>query len=289
MKVSGFTFIRNAVRYDYPIVEAISSILPLCDELVVVVGNSEDETEALIRSIPSDKIKIVRSTWDDSLREGGKVLADETNKALDAIAADSDWCLYIQGDECIHEQSHAVIREAMIRYKDQLAVEGLLFHYKHFYGSYDYVGDARQWYRREIRIVRNDKKIRSYRDAQGFRKGGRKLNVKLIDAWVHHYGWVKDPRSQQAKAHAFHRLWHDDTWLENHVGSAEAFDYSGIDSLEKFKGTHPKVMQDRIARMNWKFDFDISKKNLKGKKFFLYYIEKLTGWRPFEYRNYKRI
>ncbi|MBM3912615.1 MAG: glycosyltransferase family 2 protein, partial [Sphingomonadales bacterium] len=44
MKVSGFTFIRNAVLLDYPILEAIRSILPLCDEIVVAVGKSEDET-----------------------------------------------------------------------------------------------------------------------------------------------------------------------------------------------------------------------------------------------------
>ena len=51
MKVSGFTFIRNAIKYDYPIVEAIQSILPLCDEVVVAVGNSEDDTLALIQNI----------------------------------------------------------------------------------------------------------------------------------------------------------------------------------------------------------------------------------------------
>ena len=40
MKVTGFTFIRNAVINDYPIAEAINSILPLCDEVVVALGNS---------------------------------------------------------------------------------------------------------------------------------------------------------------------------------------------------------------------------------------------------------
>ena len=49
MKVSGFTFVRNAVKYDYPVVESIASILPLCDEVVVAVGQSEDGTRALIR------------------------------------------------------------------------------------------------------------------------------------------------------------------------------------------------------------------------------------------------
>ena len=86
MKVAGFTFIRNAVRYDYPVVESITSLLPLVDELVVCVGNSDDSTLALIESIASPKIKIFHSVWDDSLREGGKVLAVETNKALAAVS-----------------------------------------------------------------------------------------------------------------------------------------------------------------------------------------------------------
>ena len=99
MKVSGFTFIRNAIKFDYPIVEAITSILPLCDEFIVAVGRSEDETIQLIKNIPSDKIKIIETVWDDTLREGGRVLADETNKAFKQISKDSDWAFYIQGDE----------------------------------------------------------------------------------------------------------------------------------------------------------------------------------------------
>jgi len=104
MKVSGFTFVRNAVLYDYPIVEAIQSILPLCDELVVAVGNSDDETLELIQSISNPKIKIIETIWDDSLRKGGAVLAVETQKAFEAISSKSDWAVYIQGDEVIHEK-----------------------------------------------------------------------------------------------------------------------------------------------------------------------------------------
>ena len=99
MIVSGFTFVRNAVLYDYPVVESITSMLPLCDEVVVCLGNSTDTTEALVRSIDSPKIKIINSVWDESLRKGGRVLAIETNKALQAIRPDADWALYLQADE----------------------------------------------------------------------------------------------------------------------------------------------------------------------------------------------
>jgi hypothetical protein len=289
MKVSGFTFVRNAIKYDYPIVEAITSILPICDEVTVAVGNSDDDTLALIKSIASDKIKIIETVWDDSLRKGGRVLAVETDKAFAAIAKDSDWAFYIQGDEIIHEKYLLVIKTAMQQYKDDKRVEGLLFNYNHFYGSYDYLADSRQWYRKEIRVIRNDKTISSYKDAQGFRKNDEKLNVKPIEAWVYHYGWVKPPAAQQAKQETFHKLWHSDDWVKQNILVQDEFDYSTIDSLKLFDGTHPKVMQARISTNNWKFSFDPTKKKLSLKQKALRFIESAFGWRVGEYRNYKVI
>lgn len=286
MKVVGFTIARNVVLYDYPIVEAISSILPLCDEVVVAVGRSDDNTLALIKSIAPDKITIIETLWDDRLREGGRVLAVETDKAFAAVAHDADWCLYIQADEVIHEKYHATIRQAMEHYKANSRVDGLLFHYKHFYGSYDYVGESWRWYRREIRVIKNDKNIFSYRDAQGFRKKpNQKLLVKLIDAYIYHYGWVREPSAMQRKQAAFSSLYHNDEWIDQHIAKAAEFDYTNIDSLELFTETHPQVMQARIARKNWKFDYDVSKKNYSAKE----RLKRLLGFRIGEYKNYKLI
>ena len=274
MKVSGFTIVRNAIKFDYPIVEAITSILPICDEVIVAVGKSEDNTLELIRSIKSDKIKIIETVWNDTLREGGRVLADETNKAFAAITSESDWAFYIQGDEVVHEKQLSVIKAAMQQFKDDKSVEGLLFNYIHFYGSYDYVADSRQWYRKEIRVVRNDKNIFSYKDAQGFRKNGKKLNVKAIDAAIYHYGWVKPPEAQQAKQQTFHKLWHTDEWMKQNIREVDKFDYSIIDSAAHFTGTHPDLMQARIDRMNWKFSFDPTQKKMSFKIKLLMFIEK---------------
>lgn len=290
MKVSGFTFIRNAIQYDYPIVEAIQSILPLCDEVVVAVGQSSDDTLGLIKSIPTDKIRIIETVWDDSLREGGRVLAVETDKAFAAIAADADWAIYIQGDEVLHEKFHPAVRESMERYLRDAQVEGLLFNYKHFYGSYDYVGESYRWYRREIRVVRNRRDIFSYRDAQGFRKQpNEKLQVAHIPADIYHYGWVKEPHAMQGKQKSFNKYWHDDQWVDKHVADAEAFDYSNIDALSRFEETHPQVMLRRIQSMNWSFSRDLSLNSFTLKDRFKRWIEKLTGYRIGEYRNYKIV
>ncbi len=289
MKISGFSFIRNAVKFDYPVEESIKSVLPLCDEFVIAVGNSEDETLNLIKNIGDPKIKIIETVWDDSLREDGRVLALETDKAFQQVSENSDWCIYIQGDEVIHEKYLNNIRQGMEQWQHDEQVEGLLLNYLHFYASYDFVGDSRRWYRKEIRVVRNNKNIKSYRDAQGFRINNRKLQVKPVDAFVYHYGWVKSPEDQQQKALNFNKLWHNDEWVEVNIPKLDQFDYSNIDSLKHFEGTHPKVMQERIKRINWEFSFDPSQKNFSSKAKLLHFIEKHTGWRIGEYKNYKII
>jgi hypothetical protein len=288
MKVTGFTFIKNALIYDYPVVEAITSVLPVCDEFVVAVGQSQDDTLDLISNIDRTKIKIIRTDWNEQMREGGRVLALETDKAFAAIPKDTDWAFYIQGDEVIHEKYLKVIQESMVKYKDDIKVDGLLFKYLHFYGSYDYVIGSSDWYDHEIRIVRNDRSIYSYRDAQGFRKGNnQKLHVKPVDAWVYHYGWVKDPKSMQKKQQNFNRYWHDDLWISRNVGKSEDFDYfEHIDYLVPFHGTHPEVMKNRIEAKNWKWDYRPGPSKKRVKDIIKSILKKYFGFDP-SYRNYR--
>lgn len=290
MKVSGFAIARNVVKADYPIGEALKSIASLCDEIVVAVGNSDDNTRDYILGLGLKQLKIIDTVWDDELRKGGRVLADETNKALAGTDPKSDWCFYIQADECIHENDIDEISTTMKEYLNNDSVDALLFDYRHFYGSYDYIGDSRKWYRKEIRIIRQGRGIKSWKDAQGFRSNNNeKLRVVSTGARIFHYGWVKHPKHQQIKQKQFHRLWHDDTKLEKMVTNKEEFDYSTIDSLGKFQETHPQLMNERIKAQNWKFDFDPSRKNFTLKTWFLYYFEKITRIRIGEYKNYKMI
>jgi hypothetical protein len=247
MKVCGFTIAKNAVRFDYPIVEAIESILPVCDAFIVAVGDSNDGTRDLIASIAEDRISILDTVWDPSLKEGGKVLAAETNKALNAVPPDFDWCFYIQADEVVHEHYLPAIRAAMEEHLDNPAVDGLLFRYRHFYGTFDYVADSRRWYRHEIRIVRNDRTIRSWNDAQGFRRAnGTKLTAAHSGAEMYHYGWVRPPRLMKDKVDGAKAYWAPDS---KHIRSMDRpgaeFSYEqNFDSLDRFEGSHPRVMHD---------------------------------------------
>jgi hypothetical protein len=292
MKVAGFTFIRNAIQNDYSIVEAITSILPICDEFVVAHGNSSDETLHLIEQIGSPKIKIVQTTWDDTAREGGRVFALETDKAFKAISKDADWAFYIQGDECVHEKYLESIKNEMQKCLNNKKIEGLLFNYKHFYGSYDFFAHSRRWYRREVRIIRNLPGMHSYRDAQGFRIDNRKIKVKHIAAYIYHYGWVKPPTGLNNKVRNFNQFYTtDDQWIEETYPEFAEFDYQNADQLFKFEESHPLVMQNRITKSNWKFNFDPTQtqKKLPFRRKLLAWIEEKTGVRLFEYKNYTII
>jgi len=289
MKVCGFTIVKNAVKFDYPVVEAIRSILPVCDKFIVAVGDCNDGTRELIGSIDPGKVEIIDTVWDPELKEGGRVLSSETNKAFDAIPAEYDWCFYIQGDEVVHEKYLDGIKQSMEKYLKVKEVDGLIFNYKHFYGTYDYEADSRRWYRSEIRIVRNNKEIRSWNDAQGFRfKNAQKLTGVFINSTMYHYGWVRPPKLMKDKVEGAKQYWSTNS---KHIRTidqqSEEFNYEeGIDSLKLFEGMHPQVMQKRIDNLNWHPKLSIKKKKFKPRYFVLYWFERITGYRPFENKHY---
>ena len=287
MKVVGFTFVRNGAIYDYPFLESIRSLLPLCDEIIVAVGRSDDNTLEQIKSLQSSKVRIIETVWNDALRANGTILSQQTNLALDQVVG--DWAIYLQADEVLHEKDYPTIKNAMTLYQNMNEVEGLLFHYKHFYGSYNYIGDSRRWYRREIRIVRPSSKVRSWGDAQGFRIDGRKLRVKLIDSTVYHYGWVKPPDIQQLKQKYFNKLWHSDEWVDEHVGEMVEYDYRQGGKLKLFEGIHPAAMSERAHKQNWYFRYEQNKVQQPLKEKLLDLIEVRCGWRIGEYKNYELI
>ena len=288
MKVTGFSFVKNAVRFEYPVIESIHSILPLCDEFVIAIGKCDDGTLELIQSINDKKIKIIETEWDDNLREGGKVLAAETNKALEHISDDTDWAFYIQADEVIHEKDLKTIKNAMLKYKDNKQIDGLLFKYLHFYGSFDYIGASSNWYCNEIRVIKNNANIYSYKDAQGLRKNeDEKLNVKAIDAYVYHYGWVREPEAMQRKQSNFGSLYRGKEELEKAKTKPKKYCYEdSIHKIAPFTGDHPQVIIPRIKKKNWVFDYDISMSRISLKDRTKKVLKNHFGV-DLSYRNYK--
>ena len=245
MRVAGFTIVRNAIHYDYPIVESIRSALPLVDEMLVAVGQSCDKTRALVESIDDSRVRIVDTVWDDSQRKGGHVLAEQTNLAMDLC--DGDWLLYLQADEVLHEVDYVAIRSSMQRYLDHPTVEGLSFRYHHFRADY-FIRDPLP-YRKQIRIVRPGIGVRSCGDACGFCIDDRKLVSAPSSAWVYHYGYVRPPENMAAKMDYFLSLYDGRDVAPGEETLAEyVWD---LGTCEPFEGSHPAVMSERIARKDW--------------------------------------
>lgn len=246
MFVSGFTIVRNAILYDYPIVESLRSLLPMVDELVVAVGDSNDQTRASVASIGSSKLRIIDTVWDEQLRRGGEVLAQQTNLAL--AECRGDWAFYLQADEVLHEQDYERIREAMQHNLHRRQIQGLSFRYHHFRADYA-IRDPLP-YRRQIRIVRPGIGVRSCGDACGFEIGQHKLRAVGTGAWVYHYGYVKPPKRMAAKMDYFISLYDGRVVLPNEQLQPEDYQWD-LRTCEPFTQTHPHVMLDRIAAKDW--------------------------------------
>lgn len=279
MKISGFTFCRNVVKFDFPIVEAITSILPMVDEFVVNVGKSEDETLRVIQAINDPRIKIVESVWDESLRKDGRIFGIQQDIALSHCTG--DWAFLVQGDEVIHEHDLPVIRAALDRYSNDPEVLGLVLRVLHFKGDYWSIDP---WmYRKATRIIRNHRGTYSTTDCCDFRtpetdrmiKSGR--NGRLINARVFHYGWVKNPSVLQRKL-AYQHSRHDGEVLspeEIEARTTLLAQFPTYDILKTFRGTHPQVMGPRVRGtgtlrtrrnrwLNWRFYREIARHGFKG-------------------------
>lgn len=288
---------KDGTRFGFPFVESINSILPIVDEFIVNVGKSDDSTLELIKSIDSPKIKIIESEWDPNLKTKGKILAQQTNIAL--AHCKGDWCFYLQADEVVHEKDLDKIVNAMKTYLPNEQVEGLLFHWLHFYGDYEHYVRSYHWYQQEIRIIRNRIGIKSWSSAQGFRRNGQKLKVKDTDAYIHHYGWVRPPEAMAEKKRYHDSLHHGNKWSKEY--RKKEFDYLvHIDPymLEEFKGTHPEVMREKAENWKWKLDLprtravqgltkSTHKLTFKDIRYRISdFIARHTGWRIGEYRNF---
>jgi hypothetical protein len=272
MRISGFSFARNADKLYYPVVEAIRSILPICDEFVIAIGkgDEDDRTREQVASIGDPRVRIINTEWEERYFKKGIVNAIQTDIAREACSG--DWLFYVQADEVVHEKYLPAIRGRCEQLLGDRRVDGLLFRYRHFWGDYDHYQGGHGWYPNEIRIVRNDPSIHSWQSAQSFRRfdhydnprqpeGTHKLSVARVDAEIYHYGWVRPPHLMQNKRRALDSVhWGSAKAREHYDRSPQEFDYGPLDRLATFRGTHPAVMRERIGMMDWAEKLQVSGK-----------------------------
>ncbi|MBN2135343.1 MAG: glycosyltransferase family 2 protein [Acidobacteria bacterium] len=263
VKISGFTILRNGLKFDYPFIESIQSILPLIDEMIVAVGKSDDDTLGAVNSIKSQKIRIIETVWDDNNRKDGNEFARQTNIALRECK--NPWAFYLQADEVLHEKDLELIRSEVNRYNSNSSIEAFSFKYIHFEANYDLYNPFR--YKRAVRLVRNNPDIVSIKDAAEFgHENGKKLRIKKSDAFIYHYGWVKSPEVMLEKFKTFEKFWHDDSYVDKKYAGMEEFEFKMIEVSKPFKGSHPSVMLERIQNKNFRLPDNIPTKPLSFRK-----------------------
>ena len=290
MKVSGFTFLRNAQKLGYPFAESIHSILPIVDEFIIALGPSDDVTEAKVLQIGDPKIRILHTQWNERIRNDLKVkgFVYGQQKSIALFNCTGDWAFYLEGDEVVHEEDLPRIQDAMRKHLDNPQVEALYFNYLHFHGNRNtYVWDPGA-YRTAPRILRNN--IPAWAPKGLFfivldkSKKGRYPRAAPAGARIFHYGYVRSAEQMTLKNAAVHKYWSD-------LPLADC-DYGEVDpqTLKLFTGTHPKVMAawlppaDGIFHANpqHKLTFDEVRHRLMLK------IEDWTG-AEFSHKHYKRV
>lgn len=289
--ISGFSTVRNGIKLGYPLVESIRSVLPVVDEFIITVGKSDDDTLETIRKIGDPKIKIIETVWDPRFTAKGRILAVQSNIAL--FQCTGDWAFYIQADEVFHHEDQDKIIRLCEKHNDHDEVEGFLFDYTHFFGSYKWYGDSYHWYRKEIRVIKNHRGIISWRSAQSFRVDGMKIGVVDSGCRIFHYGWVRPPWVMAEKRKQHDRLHHGGNFSK----SVHESDYNYLNEMDPacmkpFTGIHPSVMKEKIK--SYDIDFHPSKVNFRPRikdirRRIANRIGKITGWYPGEYKNYKLL
>jgi hypothetical protein len=287
ISISGFTFIRNGVELGFPFEASIRSLLPLVDEFVVAVGRGNDDTLARVLAIGDPKIRVIETLWNERMADRGFVYAQQ--KMIAQYACTGDWAFYLEGDEVVHEDDLPAIRASVEKHHANPEVEALVFDYRHFYGSAQWVSVSPGWYRRECRLIRNT--IRSYApDGQYWlvttdHKKPRNPKAALANAHIFHYGWIRRNEDMQKKLDQVSKYWASSTTLR--------IRYSQFDAraLEAFHGTHPAVAKEWLAtgaEQELRIDPDYRPTSKENKYHLMRRIELLTGL-DFSRKHFKLV
>ena len=104
MKISGFTFVHNAIESGYPVFEAIQAVCDYVDEVVVVDMKSTDNTKELLFDKFFPDIRILDGKWGDQ--------AGETLKQAHSLykKCSGDIILHFEADEVYDDRLlHTII------------------------------------------------------------------------------------------------------------------------------------------------------------------------------------
>lgn len=109
-KLAGVCFVRNAIKYDYCIRACIDSMKAVCDAVYVAYVEGEDDTLSLLQDV--NVIMFDQKAWESI--QGREKISEFQNAAIQMAQDDGyEYCLLIQSDECLHQDSIPHIMQAV--------------------------------------------------------------------------------------------------------------------------------------------------------------------------------
>ena len=299
-KVSGFTICRNSQKLGYPYIESLLSLGPLCDEIIVTLDDTQDGTKEQLLQLQTQfkqqfkiELKIINSQWNMQNMKGGAELAVQTDIALNHCQ--HNIVFYLQSDEVLHEEDYPLIKKDLAKLAQHPKAQSLVFQWIHFYGDQHTIVQNRKWYRKEIRAFKKNSGLKSFKDAQSFRKPlGEKL-VKLpaleSQAKVLHYGHMRHKELMAEKVNYFREQWQEKDLSKIPADKVFKAQYG----IQKFKDSHPQIMKTYLSLQNetQPHAYEILyPKSFEMKNFRLFLsdlIERLTGHRIGEFKSYSKL
>lgn len=250
----------NVRIMDYPLDAALSSALSVCDEAVIVVGPSQDDTARWVSELADTHRGRVTVAGMEFVYDRGW---QERWWNYASAQTDADWLMFHDADELVHEQDAPAIRRAMADPDNVL----IRFDFIHFYGTARYqkaiyppwrnarIGRRSHGYRMvnwctdetptypACQMVMGDGGIEAHSQYQG---------PGIVDAPgpIYHYGACRDARAMTIST-LKHVAWYKDgDGLEDgRVPDAGPTDYKMAEKIrggviEPFVGTHPAAIDD---------------------------------------------
>jgi hypothetical protein len=252
----------NLIIMDYPFAEALENALAVCDEAVIVVSDSEDDTADWVMDLQ------VYHGWERVAVAYQQFHYDRHWQQrwweFAASLTDAEWLMYHDADEVFHEDDIPVIRSQMTRPEIKL----ICFPYTHFYMTPSY---TRNFYPYHTRLGRRSAGYRMQNwctdgtpnfpacqmvtGVDGLEAHNQRGDhvAYMTERPFYHYSWARHPRAL-ALSQAKHKAWYtaDGNGLaDGRLPEVEPHDFrtefprqAMLGNLKPYDGKRPSIMEE---------------------------------------------
>lgn len=229
--ITGVTLIRNGNQLRYPWKLTIKSLLATCDKVIVNCDPTDDNTFEELKLIAGyhPKIKIFLSRWDMSNTGNGSMLATEVNKVLPQV--DTEWIMYLQADELIHEDDAEYYKNLTSTVPPQISQIEMLRTY--FWGRLN-----QRYTPNEIYLGRLFRLGTHIVGGDGMHLVRLMGEVYRSNKMIYHYSRMGTEQEITERVRNLDRLFHD----EKEVALMKPFSYNDVppNDVMIWEGSHPK-------------------------------------------------